>query len=71
MTTDRGPLLTRLWTHLVKHARPWISKLEPKEPGIGAVGISFEYEWPDAAKTLSESETAPRVEEANQRQKND
>ena len=61
----------RILDHLRRHASVWISKMEPQEPGIGTAGIQFEYEWPDAAKSLSESETAPRVEEANQRQKND
>jgi hypothetical protein len=46
---------SKLLTHCRRHVSLWISKMEPQEPGVGAVGIQFEYEWPDAAKTLSKA----------------
>lgn len=64
-------LAARIWNHLAKHARPWISKLEPKEPGPGAVGIQFEYEldWPEVAQKLSEEENSPARRESVKHQK--
>jgi len=46
--------MNRILTFLRRHARPWISKLEPKGPT--SYGIQFEFEWPDAARTLSKAE---------------
>ena len=55
------------FSQFFSHASVWISKMEPQEPGIGAVGIQFEYEWPDAAKSLSEA-AIPAADPSNKTQ---
>lgn len=59
---------SKLLTLCRRHVSLWISKMEPKEPGMGAVGIQFEYEWPDAAKTLSKAAN-PAAHSSNKTEK--
>jgi hypothetical protein len=42
-------MLRRIWKHLLKHASPWVSKMEPRDTEPAA-GIQFQYDWPDAVQ---------------------